>query len=185
MNIRALLGLLSLAVLAQTAVAQERVGKIWDTDRIQRRVEARDYSLFSFGPVQLGKVGVDDSGVSLSYGRLWETSPHAAIKLAAEGAFSFGDENASIALGSLGANFYLTDTEVSPYLGFELGYGAAATDVDGIDNVHGWAGGATLGVAFFRTSSVQMHVTARYVQIFADNKDGQPNYGSLGIGVAF
>ena len=163
----------------------EEVGAIWDTDKIQRRVEARDYSYFAFGPNTLNNVGVDSSGQSLVYGHIWETTPYAAIKLAAEGAFSFGDVDASILAGTLGANFYLTPSSVSPYVGFDFGYGAAASSDKNIDSVGGWAGGATVGVALFRTSSVQMHVQARYLQIFAKNDEGQPGYGMLGIGVAF
>ncbi|SMF64653.1 outer membrane beta-barrel protein [Pseudobacteriovorax antillogorgiicola] len=185
MKLQAWILLGGLAVSASPSLSKEKVGEIWDTDRIQRRVEARNYSFFSFGPNAMNNMGVDDGGVSVTYGHIWETTPYAAIKLGAEGAFYFGDENASIAAGTLGANFYLTPTEVSPYVGFDLGYGAAATDVEGIDNVSGWAGGATVGVALFRTSSVQMHITARYLQIFTDNKKGQPSQGTLGLGVAF
>ncbi len=180
-----LLTTLTVATIGTSALAQEKVGEIFDTDRIERRVEARDYSFFSFGPNSLGNLEADGAGQSITYGHIWETTPYAGITLAADGGFNFGDVKASVISGTLGANFYLTPTALSPYVGFGFGYGAAASETKGIDNVGGWAGKASLGIAFFRTSSAQMHITAQYLHIFADNNKGEPNHASLSLGVAF
>ena len=177
--------LLSSMLISSYVQAAEKVGEIFDTDRIQRRIEARDYSYFAFGPGSLSNLGVDDGGGSLSYGHIWETTSWAAITANLDGAAAFGDTAASIVTGTLGANFYLTPTAVSPYLGFGFGYGAAASSADGVDSVASWAGGASLGVALFRTSSTQMHISGRYQTIFKKNDEGQPSQASLVLGIAF
>lgn len=182
-----MLATVGFCLVSGAAFSEPRVGEIAEdeTRRIQRRIEARDYSLFAFGPANLQNLAVDQTGQYLMYGHLWETTPHAAVKLAAEGAFSFGEPKASVVAGTLGANFYFTSTSISPFAGVDFGYGAAATEADDIDNVDGWAAGASLGVAFFRTSSVQMQIVGRYLQVFADNEAGQPAHGTLSLGVAF
>ena len=173
------------SLVSVTAMAQDRVGEIYDTGKIERRVEARNYNFFSFGPNSLDNLGAEGAGQSITYGHIWETTPHAAITAALDGGFNFGDVKASVVSGTLGANFYLTPTATSPYLGFGFGYGAAATEAEGIENVGGWAGKITAGVALFRTSSAQMHITGQYIQIFADNEEGQPSHGTISLGVAF
>lgn len=165
--------------------AEEKIGEILDTDRIKRRVEVRDYSFFSFGPTTMNNLGVSKSGQNLSYGHIWETTPYASVKLNLEGAFHFADVDASLIMGGLGANFYFTPTAMSPFAGFEFGYGAAASTADDIKNISGWAGALSFGVAMFRTSSVQLHVLTKYVQIFADNGEGQPSQANITLGVAF
>lgn len=166
--------------------AEPEVGTIYDTDRIWRREVARSYGLISFGPASFHKLGIHEAGQYLSYQHIWETTPYAAIRAGGEGAFFSGaDESASMLNASLGANFYFTPTSFSPYLGFDFGYGHAATSDSFANDVHGWTGGLVAGLALFRTSSVQMHVTGRYSRVFVDNRRGQPSHASLGIGVAF
>jgi hypothetical protein len=186
MNYRLSLAALILLV-APMVKAQNRVGEIRDEDtrKIERRVEARNYTFFSFGPNQIAQVGNKKSGQHIAAGRLWEVSPHAAIKLLGEGAFNFTKPAASLFALTLGANGYLTPTDISPYLGLDFGYGGAMSDDDFAKDVAGWAGGVTLGVAFFRTSSVQMHLAARHLRIFSDNGRGQPSQTSIDLGVAF
>lgn len=186
MKLKILLALTGLTLTISSVFADsERVGEIRDTDRIYRRVESRDYSFFSFGPSVFNNLDADNTGVGLAYGHIWETTTWAAVKASIDGAFHFEDTYASVVTGTLGANFYFTPSSISPYIGFELGYGGAVTDADEIDNVAGWAGGATLGLALFRTSSTQMHITARYLQIFKDNDEGQPSQATFGLGIAF
>ena len=167
------------------ATAKDKVGEIWDTQKINRRVEARSYTYLGFGPNELGNLGTDGSGQSLSAAYLWETTPYAAIRAGIDFSMKTGDVDAAMTSGSLGAQFYLTPTAFSPYLGVDFGYGGAVSDADGIDNVGNWSLGAGLGVALFRTSSVQMHLSARYVQILEDNGKGRPHSRTLSLGVAF
>ena len=119
------------------------------------------------------------------YAYLWETTPQAAIQGSFDGAAILGDTKASILAGTLGANFYLTPTATSPYVGAALGYAVAATDDDNIDSISDWAGKISIGVALFRTSTTQLHLSARYLQIFAGNGAGRPSQTMIALGVAF
>lgn len=177
--------ILVLVLVTPMVKAQDKVGNIEDTTMMVRRVEARNYVSFAIGPSYLQRMGTEKSGQYAHLGYVWETTPFAAVKASTQGAFNFDDKNASILSGTLGANAYFTRTAVSPFVGFDFGYGLAATNDKELDTVHGWAGGLNLGIALFRTSTVQLHLTASYLKLFADPGKGQPSQRVISLGILF
>ena len=172
-------------LIAPLGAHANEIGKVYDTNKVSRRIEAKGFSLFSFGANALSNVGNSDVGQFLSFSQIWETTPYASIKAGVDAGFATGDVFASYTTLSLGPNFYLTATNLSPYIGFDFGIGGSTSEDKNIGNSFGWAGGLSAGVALFRVSSVQLHLQARYSAIFKTNKKGLPSSTSLGLGLAF
>tara|TARA_B100001094_G_scaffold330139_1_gene394636 strand:- start:996 stop:1550 length:555 start_codon:yes stop_codon:yes gene_type:complete len=170
--------------LYSSVLLAEEIGKIKDTDTIKRRVEARSYSLYSFGGGSAKNMGGESSSKYLSYSHIWETTPFAAVKFNGEGSLQAGDTSSTFLAANLGINLFASASTYAPYIGLDFGYGAAPTQADGVDSVTGWAGGFSLGLAIFRTSSVQMHITARHARLFTSNQIGSPSISILTLGVA-
>ena len=85
-------GLIALfSALTSTAFAKNRVGEITEeeTRKIERRVEARNYTYFAFGPGMFTNMENDQAGQYVQLGYIWEATPYAAVKLTGEGGFNF------------------------------------------------------------------------------------------------
>ncbi len=187
MKFLSLMSFLLLMTISQTSFAERKVGEITESEStaIKRRVEARNYTLFAFGPSNFSNMSQTYGAKSIMLGYLYEVNPYAAVTLKMEGGFQFEDKNESIIAGTLGGRGYFTPYDISPFLGADFGYGGAVSDDDDIDNVAGWAAGVSGGVVFFRTASVQLQLFVRHLVIFSDNKEGQPGHSSLNLGIAF
>lgn len=166
--------------VASVAGAQNRVGNINrdDVDRMETRIESKDFNSFFFGPAMSTKVGDDKSLYTLSLGRHWETTPYAEIRGSFHGAFN---SDGQFILAGLGASYLALTTDISPVLGAELGFGYINGKADGeTTSVGGFGGGVHAGMRFFRLSSTQMEVTAYYKTVFAKDSPGITGI-SLGV----
>ena len=155
-----------------------------DTKRLQRRKEAKRFSMAGFGPAGFGSATMDDDDDRLSYdiylGRAWEVNPRAAIKTVAELTTDLDDNH--LADLSLGANFYALPTDFSPYLGGDVGLGMGRADNE---NAFGFTAGASLGALLFRTSNAQLNLEGGADVMLSELDDEFPTVYSATIGGLF
>lgn len=166
--------------------AVDTVGDIEPSDvhRLERRREAKRFSMAGFGPAGFGNAAMDDKDDRMSYdvylGRAWEVTPRSAIKSIAGITSDFDDNH--LADFSLGANFYALPTDFSPYIGGDLGLGAGRADNE---NVFGFTAGASLGALLFRTANAQMNLEGNAKVMLSELQDEFPTVYSATIGVLF
>lgn len=166
--------LLLAAILASssTVASAAEVGSI-SSDQVgsmERRVNSRNYQFFGFGPSSLSNTG-EESGMAyhLAYGMSREVVPHASIRGLVQSDFQ-PKSGSGIAGAGLGVMGFLTTSDISPYLGADLGWGVAW----GADAVSQFSWGLSGGVQFFRTSSTQLGVEARLFSLFEKTREGLP-----------
>lgn len=168
--------------LTQNHPAQEeiQVGEVTEKEKHQviERTKALDLTVFGLGPVWYGNM--KDTGIALliQYGRLWEVSPNAAIKLMGEMSTKLKSPWVGMGALTLGAQYYLSPASQSLFLSGDFGYGFVAENRDDLSGTSGFTLGAGLGYNFFRTSEKQMSVAFRWLSILDKNEVGYPaQYG--------
>lgn len=154
------------------------VGSIREDEvkQIERRKESRNYKSFGFGPSGLLNLESEELAYLFHVGYIWEVAEKAAVKVKNDYVFDFA--GAFLMSLTLGANYYFTATNISPFAGFDFGYGLALPD-DG-DVRGGFALGGSLGLALFRTSTTQLMADVNYQALL---KEGGPGKISLGISI--
>lgn len=164
-----LAALLTLSVSASFAaevgsISHDQVGSM------ERRVNSRNYQFFGFGPASLANTGAE-SGMAyhLAYGMSREVVPHASIRGILQSDFQ-PKSGAGLAGAGLGVMGFFTTSDISPYLGADLGWGLAW----GANPVSQFSWGLSGGVQLFRTSSTQLGVETRLFSLFEKTREGLP-----------
>lgn len=165
-------GLLLISLFLSTevfAAKKRRVGQInkEETNIMTNRVESRTFDFFSFGPTWFYSLDrdIDESAsFQLGAGKLWDVTPHAAVKFRGDLAIH-PDFNLFLAGIGLGANYYFNATDFSPFLSADLGMGYFYNDqnLNSIqsrdpDAGFGFQMGVSGGVILFRTSTTHLLV---------------------------
>lgn len=133
-----------------------------EENELQARKGTKRYRHLSLGPMFWHNMhGSHLLGFAINYGQIWEVSPHAAITLQDYNAFSFGEELVTHLTVLIGGRYYFTPRRISPYFGIGLGIGTNLSTCDDMATF-GFAGGASLGIVFFRTSETQLEIGAEY-----------------------
>ena len=99
------------------------------------------------------------------YARIFETAPHGAITIVNNMNITFGDEWEWHETFLIGGRFFFSTGSLTPYLGAGVGLGIQMDDhyYDSDESFAiGLAGGAELGIIFFRNSSVQLEIGAAW-----------------------
>jgi hypothetical protein len=151
-----------------------------DTKTLQNRREAKRFSTAGFGPAGFGNIDEHTPAYDLYVGRLWEVNKFAAIKALGEVASDF--DKATLGNVSMGANFYASPTDFSPYVGGGLGLGYGT--VPG-DRNFGFDVGAQIGALLFRTSNAQMNLEGSAQMMLSSLGNGDPSIYSARLGVLF
>lgn len=101
-----------------------------------------------------------DKGFVFHYGRIFEVIPQAAITIINNMDISFGDEFQWHETFLIGGRFFFSTGAITPFVGAGFGLGLQWDDHFTNDNYvcYGLAGGAELGVIFFRNSAVQLEL---------------------------
>ena len=145
--------------------------------------------IFGFGPTVLSNSGSDESGYYFNFGYNWQLHPQWSMQLAWDFA-TLESSEADFNLLSLGVNYYFKDSSSSPYFGIDFGYGSADADVCseqflgacyGDDTTSGCGASAKIGWQFFRTSTVNLGIEAKYSTLFESHSEGVPGRASLSI----
>jgi hypothetical protein len=152
-----------------------------DVNKLQRRKNAKQFTMVGFGPA--GFMGVQDEN-RLSYdfyiGRVWEAASRAAIKSTLELTSDFEDNH--MADLNLGANFYLVPTDFSPYIGGAFGLGAMRGNSE---QAFGFSARGSIGALLFRTSNAQLNIEGGAKMLFSDLGDDFPAVYMATIGLLF
>lgn len=151
-----------------------------ETKILQTRREAKKFSTAGFGPAGFGNIDEHTPAYDLYVGRLWEVNKFAAIKALGEVASDF--DKATLGNVSMGANFYASPTDFSPYVGGGLGLGYGT--VPG-DRNFGFDVGAQIGALLFRTSNAQMNLEGSAQMMLSSLGNGDPSIYSARLGVLF
>jgi hypothetical protein len=151
-----------------------------ETKILQTRREAKKFSTAGFGPAGFGNIDEHTPAYDLYVGRLWEVNKFAAIKALGEVASDF--DRATLGNVSMGANFYASPTDFSPYVGGGLGLGYGT--VPG-DRNFGFDVGAQIGALLFRTSNAQMNLEGSAQMMLSSLGNGDPSIYSARLGVLF
>lgn len=159
-----------------------RVGDInpAEKDRYRTRFESKNSTIFAFGPAFSNNVNTSKTLYSAAFGYEWEVGAQNAILAQLDG--SFGDSTGYID-GIIGAKYYFSDEDVSPFIKAGFGFGTAKGA--GLDAVGGFAGMIGAGVTVFRTSTTHLELGAAYSGLFASNAQGNPNVTSVTLGILF
>lgn len=160
-----------------------------ESNKYSVRYKATRQWIFGFGPTILSNSGTDESGYYFNLGYNWQLDPQWSMQLTYDFA-NIKESEADFSLLALGVNYYFTGSSASPYFGLDFGYGSADADYCnetlfgaclGNDTVSGWGASAKLGYQFFRTSSVNLGLEAKYSTLFEKHSEGTPGRFTLSI----
>ncbi len=172
------------AMLSTPAKQDLRVGEVkpQEEEQLRRRIKTHDTSYLGFGPAGFQNMGVSSLSYNFAIGHLWEVTPRAAIRLLGNVVTS-NDWKTYFFDGELGLNYYLSDTDSSPYLNGDFGLGMCGSGTSPATSIGAFAGTLGVGYLFFRTSTTQFDLFTGYTMIFGNNTIGSPGFYSLRIGV--
>jgi len=148
---------------------------------LQRRRVAYNFTTVGFGPATMKNMGTNELAYSFFAGRLWEVNPYAAVKANFEVTSDLS--HAVLGMLDLGANFYILNADMAPYIGGDLGFGLGR-DTDG-KTPYGFDLGGAVGIVLFRTSSVQMSVEGKAQVLFDTHNKSYPDIYTVRLGVMF
>jgi hypothetical protein len=137
-----------------------------------------------FGPTWVSNVNSGGGKFGLLIGYTWEIiDPNVMIKLYWDGAAGFS-------FFAIGANYFFSESKISPFAGLSFGYAGSSVQsvpgyISGVIDTSGFAGGAELGMSFFRNSRVNLNVSGVFNTLFTSNYLGTPSLVGLRIGVLF
>lgn len=139
---------------AQKDVSQQKIALQKDTTQqntsLTKSRAVRFYTA-GFGPASLQNVNSDELAYNFWGGYMWEPVNYASIRASGDITTDFSN---SLLLGaSLGANLYPFTTDISPYIGGEMGFGYCRGDNS---NMAGISFGGIIGTQFFRFSDTQL-----------------------------
>ena len=107
------------------------------------------------------------------------------LKVITEGSFN---GSAFFVNGGLGANFFLSMTDISPYLAADFGAGAAKIDGGTVlvgQTVGGFVVGIGGGIQVFRTSATNLDLGFRAGFMLKSNDLGAPQVLTFRLGLYF
>ncbi len=152
------------------------------------RVPTRRQVQLGFGPAYFANMNSGNAGLGFTAGYNWIINDQFELALQSEFALSTEPARAYTLGGRIVTNYYFLVQDISPFVGagFGYGWGKARTGSHVADSTSaGFALTAQAGVKFFRTSDVNMAVSAAYTTIFDQNSIGQPGVFSLQVGLFF
>ena len=145
-----------------------------------RKRRAAAFNAAGFGPANLENVRSEGLAYNFFGGRFWEVNDYAAIKVLGETTTDF--DNSFLIGAALGVNFYPLVTDISPYVGGEMGF---AFSRGGGDNSFGLSFGGSVGVLFFRASDVQLNVEGKALVLLDETGRGYPATYAARLGLLF
>lgn len=127
-----------------------------------------------------------DKAVAFHYARVFEASPHAAIVLLNNLNLTIGEEWQMHEVLLIGGRYYMSANSVSPYFGLGFGIGVQTdTHYEKLSEefAFGFAGGAELGVVFFRNSAIQLELGLTW-DALCDGFDFDRRFGAGSMHIA-
>jgi hypothetical protein len=128
---------------------------------------------FGFGPAAIK--GADQMAYQFAFGRQWEVDPQAAIKARGSWAVDF-ESGQNLGLVGIGANYYLSQNNVAPFVGAQFGFGTDGKDAAGFGvEVSG-------GLSLFRGKVASLMIEPNFQILLNKSK---PLSGGVLLSVAF
>lgn len=160
-----------------------RVGEITESERreVSLRKESLSLKYFGFGPTVFPW---GDSGAALIAGLNYEVDPNWGLRFHAHLGSDTHERSTFAAMATIGLQYFLTETQFSPYVFANFGYGGAVGgDLD--RRATGFSMGAGLGLLLFRTSSTQLDLNLGYQSLLVatdlTNGRGRTTPGMFGL----
>ncbi|MCB0349551.1 MAG: hypothetical protein KDD38_00110 [Bdellovibrionales bacterium] len=181
-----------------TEVAPEGKATVTDVTESEQHAGSRRYEAtrqwqFGFGPAWSSNLNVGSGGTNWSLGYAWGLDPDFQLALVADWYSVANSDDANFTDVSFGLDYYFSREKISPFIGADIGRGAAAA-AQGCadtwvcvsdDDASGWVVGVTAGYKFFRTSSVNLGIVGRYKYLFDKTSYGNPDMGSVRLVVYY
>jgi hypothetical protein len=176
------------AVLAGKAASQDtQVGEITNQeahDGTQRR-PARNEWYAGFGGSGLSGLNVSGLGYSLGLARAWDLNT-ALLKIMFEDA---GLDSSFLMSTNLGGQYFLSNSDLAPYLGADFGFGAAKAEGGGGffsgQTVGGFDVGGEAGAELLRTAAINLDLMFRASFLLHSTSYGMPIAYTLRLGLYF
>lgn len=170
----------------ENASENPRVGEITQEESHEgtQRRPTRNATYLGFGPGSLSNLSSSGLGYSLGLAYSWDLN-QARIKLLSEADLVGG---ALMVSGGLGGAYFLTTTDIAPYISADFGLGASKSDsgILGGQVLGGFILGIGTGVELFRTSSVNLDLGFRVgFMMNSNNGNGMPAASTLRLGLYF
>lgn len=142
--------------------------------------KAVSFSTVGFGPADMRRFGNDKIAYSFYGGKFWLISDYMGLGFIGD---ITTDLEASHLLGvSIASSYYPLKTDISPYAGAEVGLAYARGDQK---NAFGFSLGTSLGVIFFRSSTVQLSMAIKAAVLLDELSDGYPGSLQARLGLLF
>jgi len=134
-----------------------------ESKQSMNRRSARNGTFVGVGPAWMRNVVSSSVGLWVSGGYAFDVNP-VMVRLGAEfvnqgGAF-FVD-------GGIGASYFFSDRDTTPFISADLGYG-----LETVTPIGGFTGGLGAGVQFLRTSTLNIEIAIRYAVMFQSTFPG-------------
>jgi hypothetical protein len=174
-------------LIGKVASQDSHVGEITNQeahDGAQRRPTRNEWYV-GFGGSNFSNMNVNGIGYSLGLAYGWDINT-AMVRIMAEGS---GLDSAFLLSMGLGADYFITTSDVAPYIGGDFGFGAAKAEGNSGffsgDTIGGFDIGAEAGVRLLRSSSVNLDLGFRAGFLLHSNTYGNPAVYSLKLGLYF
>jgi len=193
-------------ISGKSASSNIRVGEVIDKDieKSHKKIEVSKSVFFGFGPSWTQNVNGND-GIEVMLGYLFGLNSH--FNLTTDFTYSgVSDSSAYMSSFAIGGKYHITNSQHAPYVGANFGYGWARfgkeTDTDNnissilnffnATRARGWMLGANAGVTFFRASTVNIGLEAKYRMLLDEfefnsptQEDKKPSKVSLNIVLSY
>ena len=134
----------------------------------------------ALGPAIANNLNNSQTMYGLTLGNEWEVGSQNSVLVELNSAFG----NATTFIDALlGAKYFFSDLDTSPFLKGALGLGVGSGR--DVHTASGFAGNVALGLTMFRTSTVHLEVEGGYSAVFASNSEGNPGMTSITLGIFF
>ena len=159
-----------------------------EENRNTRRYKATRQWIFGLGPGWGQNLRSGGGGFTFTLGYLWGLDPDFGVSLVGTFNGGPGDDDSRYSDFSLGGEYYFNRKKTTPFVGARFGWASAdANDQCDIvlfsscenDTASGWGTAFTAGYKFFRTSTVNIGLSANYMVLFDKTKSGTPSLTTI------
>lgn len=154
-----------------------------EQEKSQRKLKVSQQRVFGIGPAFLSNMD-QDNAIFFTAGYLWGLDTHFDLFVRGDYSNAEGGSSAGMMNLHIGGNYFVTEDIHAPYITGSFGYGKGKSDFKSKD---GWTVSGGAGMKFFRASTINFGVEARYTMLTKDlfyqagAKQGKPGQLTLSI----
>ncbi|HEX3019622.1 MAG TPA: hypothetical protein VHP36_04940 [Chitinispirillaceae bacterium] len=144
------------------------------------KVPAVSFTTVGFGPANMRRFGNDKLAYNLYGGKFWMLNDYTGLGFIGE--FTSNLENSHFLGISISSNYYPLKTDISPYAGADIGLAYARGYQK---NAFGFSVGTSIGILFFRSSTVQLSTQFKAAVLLDKLPKGHPGSLQFRLGLLF